>query len=118
MAFGSAPGTLRRLLPRKRRVAPVWPNTAQPNGDRPAVRSQLRRKLAGSMWTVAGVTRGKVQNDDQVDWTAALRLFTGDVAYVWHAGVHAAEVAASLHNIGFQIRAQIIWSKQHFVFGC
>jgi DNA modification methylase len=60
---------------------------------------------------------GKVANDDQVDWTAALRLFTGDVVYVWHAGVHAAEVAGSLHNIGFQIRAQIIWSKQHFVFG-
>jgi DNA modification methylase len=60
---------------------------------------------------------GKVANDDQVDWTAALKLFTGDVAYVWHAGVHAGEVAASLHGINFQIRAQIIWSKQHFVFG-
>jgi hypothetical protein len=60
---------------------------------------------------------GKVANDDQVDWTSALRLFSGDVAYVWHAGVHAAEVATSLHAIGFQIRAQIIWSKQHFVFG-
>ena len=60
---------------------------------------------------------GKVANDDQVDWTPALKLFTGDVVYVWHAGVHAAEVAASIHNIGFQIRAQIIWSKQHFVFG-
>jgi DNA modification methylase len=60
---------------------------------------------------------GKVANDDQVDWTAALKLFTGDVVYVWHAGVHAAEVAASLHSIDFQIRAQIIWSKQHFVFG-
>jgi len=60
---------------------------------------------------------GKVQNDDQVDWTEALKLLTGDVAYVWHAGVHAGEVAASLHGIGFEIRAQIIWSKQHFVFG-
>lgn len=60
---------------------------------------------------------GKVANDDQVDWTAALKLFVGDVAYVWHAGVHAGEVAESLHTIGFQIRAQIIWSKQHFVFG-
>jgi DNA modification methylase len=58
---------------------------------------------------------GKVTNDNQVDWTAALKLFTGDVAYVWHAGVHAGEVATSLHSINFQIRAQIIWSKQHFV---
>ena len=65
----------------------------------------------------AGTPLGKVQNDDQVDWTAALRLFSGDVAYVWHAGVHAGEVAASLHSIGFEIRAQITWSKQHFVFG-
>jgi len=60
---------------------------------------------------------GKVANDDQVDWTPALKLFTGNVAYTWHAGIHAGEVAASLHSIGFEIRAQIIWSKQHFVFG-
>src|SRR5207302_4455553 len=58
---------------------------------------------------------GKVANDDRVDWTPALRLFSGDVAYVWHAGIHAGEVAASLRTIGFQIRAQIIWSRQHFV---
>jgi hypothetical protein len=51
---------------------------------------------------------GKVQNDHQVDWTEELKLFTGDVAYVWHAGVHAGEVAANLHAIGFEIRAQII----------
>jgi DNA modification methylase len=39
------------------------------------------------------------------------------VAYVWHAGVHAAEVAAGLEAAGFRIRAQIIWSKQHFALG-
>jgi DNA modification methylase len=57
---------------------------------------------------------GKVANDDQVDWTAAYELFPGDVAYVWHAGVHAGEVAEGLTSVGFEIRAQIIWSKQHF----
>ena len=57
---------------------------------------------------------GVVANDDRVDWSAAFRLFPGDVAYVWHAGVHAARVAASLAEIGFTIRAQIIWAKQHF----
>jgi len=57
---------------------------------------------------------GKVANDDQADWTAAYKLFAGDVAYVWHAGIHAAEVAAGLVAAGFEIRAQIIWSKQHF----
>ena len=29
---------------------------------------------------------GAVQNDDRADWTAAYRLFPGDVAYLWHAG--------------------------------
>ncbi len=57
---------------------------------------------------------GIVSNDDRVDWTAAYKLFTGDVAYVWHAGVHAAEVAAGLEACGFRIRAQIVWVKQHF----
>ncbi len=38
---------------------------------------------------------GLVKNDDRVDWTEAYCLFPGDVAYVWHAGVHAAEVAAA-----------------------
>ncbi|WP_447983796.1 site-specific DNA-methyltransferase [Nitrospira sp. Nam74] len=59
---------------------------------------------------------GKVQNDDQVDWTPAYALFPGDVAYVWHAGVFAAAVARHLDEVGFIIRSQIIWAKQHFVF--
>lgn len=57
---------------------------------------------------------GEVQNDDRVDWSAAYRLFPGDIAYVWHAGIHAVEVAQSLEAAGFSIRAQIIWAKQHF----
>jgi DNA modification methylase len=57
---------------------------------------------------------GTVRNDQQVDWSAAYRLFPGNVAYVWHAGVHASEVAANLESAGFRIRSQIIWAKQHF----
>jgi DNA modification methylase len=57
---------------------------------------------------------GAVPNDHQVDWVAAYRLFTGDVAYVWHAGVHATEVARGLEACSFRIRSQIIWAKQHF----
>jgi DNA modification methylase len=60
---------------------------------------------------------GTVPNDDRVDWSAAFRLFPGDAAYVWHAGVHAAEVASTLESAGFRIRAQIIWAKQHFALG-
>jgi len=58
---------------------------------------------------------GKVANDDRVDWSTAWRLFPGDVAYVWHAGIYAGEVSASLVATQFQIRGQIIWRKQHFV---
>jgi hypothetical protein len=47
-------------------------------------------------------------------WTAALRHFPGDVAYVWHAGLHAGTVATTLEQLDFQIRVQIIWVKQHF----
>jgi len=57
---------------------------------------------------------GAVRNDDQADWTEAFKLFPGNVAYIWHAGVHASTVAASLQAVGFRIRAQIIWYKQHF----
>jgi len=57
---------------------------------------------------------GTVANDHLVDWVAAYKLFSGDVAYVWHAGVHAAEVARGLEACGFLIRSQIIWAKQHF----
>ena len=58
---------------------------------------------------------GTITNDQNIDWTAAYRLFSGDVAYIWHAGVHAAEVATGLISLGFEIRAQIVWAKQHFV---
>jgi len=57
---------------------------------------------------------GTVANDNRVDWAEAYKLFPGDVAYVWHAGVHAAEVARSLATADFEIRSQIIWAKQHF----
>ena len=57
---------------------------------------------------------GKVANDDRIDWSAAWNLFPGDVAYIWHAGIHAGEVQRGLQSCGFEIRSQIIWVKQHF----
>jgi DNA modification methylase len=65
-------------------------------------------------WTGARAT-GKVKNDDRVDWKEAFALFPGDIAYVWHAGVYAGDVAQSLQSCGFELRSQIIWAKQHFV---
>lgn len=60
---------------------------------------------------------GKVSNDDRADWREAWALFPGDVAYVWHAGVHARMVAESLEASGFAVRSQIIWAKPRFVLG-
>ena len=60
---------------------------------------------------------GKVKNDHRADWREAWALFPGDVAYVWHAAVHATTVAESLITTGFDIRAQIVWSKSRFVLG-
>jgi DNA modification methylase len=59
-------------------------------------------------------SKGKVENDDRVDWTDAYSLFPGDVCYVWHAGLFAGDVGAHLQNCGFELASQIIWVKQHF----
>lgn len=65
---------------------------------------------------VIGATAlGKVENDSQADWRGAWALFPGDVAYVWHGGIHAGIVAESLTAADFKIRSQIIWRKQNFV---
>ena len=57
---------------------------------------------------------GRVMNDDRAEWTAAWQLFSGAIAYVWHAALKAPTVAADLEAAGFTIRSQIIWVKQHF----
>lgn len=60
---------------------------------------------------------GAVQNDDRADWREAWALFPGDVAYIWHAALHAGTVADSMVAEGFLLRAQVIWSKSRFVLG-
>jgi DNA modification methylase len=57
---------------------------------------------------------GKVLNDDKADWRDAWALFPGDVAYVWHASLHAHEVAISLEACDFKLRSMIVWSKSNF----
>jgi DNA modification methylase len=64
-----------------------------------------------------GKALGKVLNDDNADWREAWTLFPGDVAYVWHAGLHAGEVESSLLAVGFTIRCQIIWDKTRLIIG-
>jgi DNA modification methylase len=66
---------------------------------------------------IAGKAIGKVSNDDRADWRSAWDLFSGDVAYVWHADLRARQVVESLEASRFQMRAQIIWSKGRFAIG-
>jgi DNA modification methylase len=60
---------------------------------------------------------GTVLNDNRSDWTEAWALFPGDVAYCWHAGLHASSTQIAFESCGFQMRAQIIWAKQQFAIG-
>ena len=59
-----------------------------------------------------------ISGDTRVDWSQAFELVPSlAVGYVWHAGVHAAEVAQGLERIGFEIVAQVIWDKGLFAMG-
>lgn len=60
---------------------------------------------------------GNVNNDNLADWSSAWKLFKGDVFYCWHADRHASNVENSMRVCSFEIRAQIIWNKPHFVIG-
>lgn len=66
---------------------------------------------------VAARAVGEVMNDDRADWREAWALFPGDVAYVWHGGLHSGAVEASLAAAGFEMRAQIIWNKGSLIIG-
>ena len=67
--------------------------------------------VASQGYGTAGTATGVVENDDQADWRDAWALFPGDVAYVWHGGLHTATVLDSLIACNFEIRSQIIWAK-------
>jgi DNA modification methylase len=64
---------------------------------------------------IGGRAVGKVENDNNADWSEAWALFSGDVAYVWHAMKTQHAVACSLLGAGFGIRAEIVWAKSVLV---
>lgn len=66
---------------------------------------------------VGGRATGRVTNDSTTDWRDAWSLFRGDIAYCWHAGLHASSTQQAFEACGFQMRSQIIWSKSHFAIG-
>ena len=99
------------------------------NGLGPAERTYLRpsgevegadatRAPGGRRGRTAGHRNTTLSGDTRVDWSEAFALVPSlQVGYVWHAGVHAAEVAEGLVAIGFEIVAQVIWDKGLFAIG-
>jgi len=84
----------------------------QPNAD------EATRATRGAHGRTPGHRNTTLSGDTRVDWSEAFALvpsLTG--GYVWHAGVHAAEVAEGLIRIGFEIVAQVIWDKGLFAMG-
>jgi DNA modification methylase len=55
----------------------------------------------------------KIAGDQKVDWSDAFTTVKAPVAYVWFASIHGSEVQAGLERIGYQLRAQLIWVKEH-----
>ncbi len=67
---------------------------------------------------IEGHRNTTLSGDTRVDWSEAFALVPSlRAGYVWHAGVHAAEVAAGLQRIGFEIVSQVIWDKGLFAMG-
>ncbi len=69
-----------------------------------------RAKAKGSKKT-AREENSNLKNDDQADWFDAYVLFTGSVAYVWHASAFTDVVMDGLRRANFDIKQQIIWNK-------
>jgi DNA modification methylase len=82
-------------------------------GYDPAWRAQVIDAASGRNKTVRAL--GSIANDDCADWRKAWALFPGDVAYVWHAALHATTVDTSLMAAGFMVRSEIIWDKGRLV---
>jgi DNA methylase len=99
------------------------------NAFGPAEKTYMRvsgQPDAGDATRAPGGARGRTRGhrnttlsgDTRVDWSEAFALVPSlQVGYVWHAGVHAAEVAEGLVRIGFEIVAQVIWDKGLFAMG-
>jgi DNA modification methylase len=80
--------------------------------------SDATRATCGAHGRSRGHRNTTLSGDTRVDWSEAFALVPSlQVGYVWHAGVHASEVAQGLERIGFEIVAQVIWDKGLFAMG-
>jgi DNA modification methylase len=57
---------------------------------------------------------GKVQNDNQIDWSESWSLFTGNICYIWCGSLQVPEISELINNCGFELKCLIVWAKQHF----
>jgi DNA modification methylase len=58
-----------------------------------------------------------VKNDDIADWQDAYSLFTGNIAYVWHASKFTDVIMDNLRNCDLIPCQQIIWNKSVMIMG-
>ena len=106
--LGPSPTLLCTDPPYRVSLDPTW-------RDRPY--NRFGRAQSGYLRT-AGHRNTTLSGDTRVDWSEAFALVPSlVVGYVWHAGVHAGEVAAGLERIGFEIVSQVIWDKGLFAIG-
>ena len=92
--------------------APYMRTAGQPEAN------DATRASGGRRGRTPGHRRTTLSGDTRVDWSEAFALVPSlQVGYVWHAGVHAAEVAEGLVRVGFEIVAQVIWDKGLFAIG-
>jgi ParB-like chromosome segregation protein Spo0J len=92
--------------------APYMRTAGHPEAD------DATRAPGGRRGRTTGHRNTTLSGDTRVDWSEAFALVPSlTVGYVWHAGVHAAAVAAGLQAIGFEVVAQVIWDKGLFAIG-
>lgn len=60
-------------------------------------------------------SKGKVVNDDIVDWSSVWALWDAPVLYSWCAGLFVARVGGFLEKCSYKLISLIVWVKQHFV---
>jgi DNA modification methylase len=80
---------------------PKWRDDADHNFQFKVKRSQYMK----STRTIA--------NDDKADWSDAFAPTKIPIAFVWHGALRGSEVMNSLECIGYEIRAELIWVKEH-----
>ena len=113
--FLAAPDTLRRFHSCGGRCPPVCGKQAAAHDYRPTYGVAYDPKWREEAGLGRQRQRGAVMNDDRVDWTAALPAVPRRCGLpVARRYTRRARPAMRSHTAGFEVRAQIIWAKQHF----